>query len=122
MKQSISITQIAKELITLCREGKWEEAQKRFYHTDVISTEPAETGGHVTKGLEALLKKNEMWASMTKEVHGWSISDPIIADGYFACTMSMDVTLNEGGRMQSTELCIYKVLDGKIVSEQFFHD
>ncbi len=58
---------------------------------------------------------------MAEEVHQQEISDPIIADGYFACTMTMDVTLKEVGRVQSKEICVYKVRDGKIVEEQFFH-
>jgi hypothetical protein len=34
--------------------------------------------------------------------------------------MKMDVTMKEWGRKEMTELCIYKVKDGKIVSEHFF--
>jgi hypothetical protein len=32
----------------------------------------------------------------------------------------MDVTMKGQGRMQMTELCVYVVKDGKIVSEQFY--
>ena len=58
---------------------------------------------------------------MAEEVHDWKVSDPLIADGYFSCTMMNDVTLKGIGRIQSTELCVYEVKDGKIVSERFFH-
>ncbi len=34
--------------------------------------------------------------------------------------MRMNVTMKDGGNMDMTELCVYGVKDGKIVSEQFF--
>lgn len=117
----MTIDKIANRLVELCREGQWENAQKELYHNDVVSIEPDETGGQVTKGLDALLKKNLLWADMVSEVHKSEVSDPLVADGYFCCTMHMDVTLKTGQRVQSTELCIYKVVENKIVSERFFH-
>jgi len=42
-----------------------------------------------------------------------------VAGSSFACTMHMDVTMKGQGRMDMTELCVYQVKDGKIVSEQF---
>jgi predicted ester cyclase len=48
-----------------------------------------------------------------------TISDPLVAGDSFACTMYMDVTMKGSKRMAMTELCIYKVKDGKIVSEEF---
>lgn len=62
-----------------------------------------------------------MWMNMVLEVHGWSVSEPLIADGYFCVTMANDISLKNGGRVKSTELCVYAVNDGKIISERFFH-
>lgn len=59
---------------------------------------------------------------MSEEVHGFAISDLIIGDGYFACTMTMDVTLKGVRRVKSTEICVYKVKNGKITREYFFHE
>lgn len=117
----MTIEEVANRLVTLCREAKWEEAQKELYHPDIVSKEPEETGGEVSKGMDEILAKNKKWADMTVESHGAIISDPLIADGYFCVSMKNDVTLKEIGRIQSTELCVYQVEDGKIIAEQFFH-
>jgi hypothetical protein len=57
---------------------------------------------------------------MIEQMHSQAVSDPVVAEHAFACTMSMDVTMKGQGRMQMTELCVYVVKDGKIVSEQFY--
>jgi len=57
---------------------------------------------------------------MVSEVHGIDISEPMVAGNTFAVTMRMDTTMKDKKRMDMTELCVYHVKDGKIVSEQFF--
>ena len=37
----------------------------------------------------------------------------------FALTMSIDVTMKGRGRSAMTELCVYRVKNGKIISEEF---
>ena len=63
--------------------------------------------------------KGDLWNNMVEAQHGISVSDPIVAGQSFALTMSMDVTMKGQGRMNMTELCLYKLKDGKIVSEEF---
>lgn len=117
----MTIEEVANRLVELCGEGDWEKAQNELYHPDIISIEPEEMGGDVSKGMDEILEKNKKWADMTKESHGAIISDPIIADGYFCISITNDVTLKEIGRVQCTELCVYQVEHGKIVTERFFH-
>lgn len=117
----MTIIEVANRLIELCRAGEWEKAQSELYHPDIISIEPDETGGEVSEGMKAILEKNKKWASMTVASHGAIISEPLIADGYFCISIENDVTLKEIGRIQSTELCVYQVKDGKIISERFYH-
>jgi ketosteroid isomerase-like protein len=57
---------------------------------------------------------------MVKELHSITVSEPLIATNSFACTMKMDVTMEDGKKMDMKELCVYEVKDGKIISEQFF--
>jgi hypothetical protein len=57
---------------------------------------------------------------MVEEMHGGSVSEPLVAENTFAFVMSMDMTMKGKGRMNVGELCVYQVKDGKIVSEQFF--
>ena len=114
--------EVANRLAELCIKGDFETAQKELYADDAVSIEPHGTPDfqHETKGLDAILEKGKKWQSMVKEAHGITVSKPLVSDKSFALTMFMDVTMAEGGRMQMTELCVYNVKDGKIVSEQFF--
>ena len=118
----MTVQEVANRLVELCRAREWEKAQDELYHPDIISIEPDETGGEISNGIEEIKKKNEKWAGMLLEAHGAKISDPLIADGYFCITIDNDVTLKEIGRVQSKEICVYEVKDGKIVSERFFHN
>ena|SRR5205823_10857150 len=114
--------EIADRLVELCRKGDFEAAQSELFANDVVSIEPHSTPDFQkeTKGLQAVKEKGDKWNSMVKEMHGLTVSDPLIATNSFACTMKMDVTMKERGHMDMTELCVYHVKDGKIVSEQFF--
>jgi hypothetical protein len=107
--------------VALCRKADWETAQKELFAEDAVSIEPFETPEFPkeTKGLNAIYEKGEKFGSMVEEMHSLEVSDPLIASNSFACTMNMDVTMKGQGRMQMSELCVYDVKDGKIVSEQF---
>lgn len=113
--------EIAQRLVALCRETKWEEAQKELYAAEAVSIEPYKTPAFEkeTRGLPAILEKGRKFNAMIETIHSTSVSDPLVATNSFACTMSLDVTMKGQGRMQMRELCVYDVKDGKIVSEQF---
>jgi hypothetical protein len=113
--------EIAKRLVELCREAKWEAAQKELYAADAISLEPYPTPAFEkeTKGLPKILEKGKKFDAMVETMHSLKVSDPLVAGSSFACTMNMDVTMKGQGRMTMAELCVYDVKDGKIVSEQF---
>ena len=112
--------EIARRLVALCREQKWETAQNELYAADAVSIEPYATPGFdkETRGLPAILEKGKRFTSMT-EVHSISVSEPLVAANSFACTMKIDMTMKGQGRMDMTELCVYQLKDGKIISEQF---
>lgn len=114
--------QTANRLVELCRQGDFETAQKDLFSKDAISIEPHATPAFdkETKGLDSILEKGKKFGSMVEKRHGITISDPLIASNSFACTMTMDVTMKEGGRMQMEELCVYEVKDGQVTSEHFF--
>lgn len=117
----MSIKEIADKLVAYCREGNYEAAQKELYANDAVSIEeqPSPAFAKETKGLKAIEEKGKVWAEMVEEVYGGSVSEPVLADSSFAVSMMMDVKTKGMGRMKMTELCIYKVKDGKIVSEEF---
>ena len=120
--KTMTTKEIAKKLKKYCEQGKFEEAQKELFAKDAISIEPMAAGGFdkETRGLDAIIKKGYKWNEMVSATHSLEVSEPIIAGNTFSLTMRMDVTTKERGRTDMTELCVYQVKDGKIISEQFF--
>jgi ketosteroid isomerase-like protein len=114
--------EIAKRLKKLCDKGDFEGAHRELYAKDAVSIEPEASGGFEkeTHGLNAIIEKGKKWSGMVSESHAMETSEPMVAGNTFAFTMRMDVTMKERGRMDMTELCVYHVKDGKIISEQFF--
>lgn len=112
--------EIAQKLVTYCRNHEEQKAYSELYSRDITSIESAKDFG-VSEGIDAVLKKAEWWYG-TFEVHSSQVSDPLVADSFFAVTYSMDTTERATGkREQMTELAVYEVRDGKIVKEQFFY-
>ncbi|MEO6583406.1 MAG: nuclear transport factor 2 family protein [Ferruginibacter sp.] len=112
----------ANKLVEICRSGDLEKAQKELFADDAVSIEPEASPAFEkeTKGLSAILEKGKKFSSMVEKMHSITVSDPLIGSNSFAVTMRLDVTMNQEGRMDMTELCVYKVKDGKIISEEFF--
>jgi len=113
--------EIAEKLVSYCRQGNFEGAQKELFSTDATSIEAADSpmGPRETKGLAKIVEKGHRFMSMVEKIHSMSVSDPIVADSSFACTMSLDATMKGQGRSAMTETCVYEVKDGKVASEQF---
>jgi hypothetical protein len=113
--------QIAKRLKELCDKGEFEGALNELFAEDAVSIEAMAGNGFEkeTKGLPAIRKKGELWNSMVEQFHGSSLSEPVVAGQSFALAMTIDATMKGRGRTTMTELCIYRVKDGKIVSEEF---
>ena len=118
----MTTNQIANRLVELCRKGEWETAQKELFAKDAISIEPHSTPAfeRETRGLDAIMEKGHKWGEMVQSVNNLEVSEPVIANSSFACTMHMDVTMKNKEHMDMTELCAYQVKDGKIVAEQFY--
>lgn len=118
----MTVPQIAHRLAELCNQGNFEQAQKELFAEDAISIEPESSPGFdkETKGLNAILEKGKKFESMVEETYGCSVSDPLVAANVIALSLNMDVTMKGQKRSTMSELCVYKVKDGKIISEQFF--
>jgi ketosteroid isomerase-like protein len=114
--------QIAQRLYELCNKGDFEKAQKELFAMDAVSIEPQESPGFEkeTKGLEAILEKGKKFNSMVQQVHSCTVTEPVIARNAFAVALNMDVTMKNGNRSPMSEICVYEVKDGKIMSERFF--
>lgn len=123
LKNYIMTTQqIADRLVQLCQKNDFEQAQKELFSEDAVSIEPEASPGFEkeTKGLAAIAEKGKRFSAMVEKVHGITISDPLVAGNAISISLDMDTTMKGQGRMNMTEICVYKVKDGKIISEQFF--
>jgi ketosteroid isomerase-like protein len=114
--------EIANRLVELCRKKEWQKAQRELYSDDIVSIEPHASPGFEkeTRGLPAILEKSQKFDDMIETMHSIEVSDPMVAGDSFACTMTIDTTMKGQGRMKMSELCVYVVRDGRVVSEQFF--
>jgi len=114
--------EIAMALIDMCRNGQVEEAKEALFAQDIISIEPHEgILPKETRGMDAIKKKAELFISMVEQFHGSAITDPVIAGDYFSVGWDTDIQMKGEHRKTNSEICVYKVKDGKIVSEQFFY-
>ncbi|MEO6328687.1 MAG: SnoaL-like domain-containing protein [Ginsengibacter sp.] len=58
---------------------------------------------------------------MVEQFYGSAITDPVIAGDYFSVGWDTDIQMKGQQRQTMSEICLYKVKDGKIVLEQFFY-
>ncbi len=117
----MTTTEVANRLVTLCREGKTQQAVEELYGDNIVSLEPEGSQMPRAEGIEAIKAKGAHFQESVSEWHGGNTSDPIVAGDFFTVQMDMDVTFKEIGRIQMNELAVYQVQDGKIVQEQFFY-
>src|SRR5947209_5636377 len=116
----MNTAQIAARLVEFCRRGDYVGAHRELFADDAVSIEPDSTPDNTARGRAALAEKSKMFAEAF-EVHGGSVSDPIVAGDFFAVSMTADVTDRKSKqRMTLAEVCVYETKDGKIVREQFF--
>jgi len=114
--------EIANRLVELCRAGEYEKCYSELYSPNAWSIEPAGSPFEKVQGMEAFQEKGKQWNAGIEEFYGSEVSDPVVADDYFTISMGMDYKSKESGkRINHSEICVYKVENGKIVSEQFFY-
>ncbi|MCB0795183.1 MAG: nuclear transport factor 2 family protein [Flavobacteriales bacterium] len=118
--ETLTTKQVADRLVSLCQEGKFEDAIRELYAPNIVSLEPE--GGNAPpklSGFDNVIGKTKQFNEMIEEHHGVKVSDPIVANDHFAVAMEVDCTFKGMGRMTMSEICNYKVQDGKVVWEQF---
>lgn len=120
--ETMKTTDIARRLVDYCRKGDWNGAHKELYSKDAVSIEPVATPAFEkeTRGLDAIKAKGKKYDAMIEKVHKITVSEPLVAGDSIAFVLGLDVTMKDTGRMDSPEICVYQVKDGKIVSEEFF--
>ena len=121
----MTTSDIAKRWVELVKADDDQRAMEELYSEEIESVENNSQMGtiEVWNGIEGKKDKNKMWYEMVKEVHEIVVSDPVVAERAFACSISMDVTYNndEWGRQKMSELAVIEVKDGKIIREEYIY-
>jgi ketosteroid isomerase-like protein len=123
MEVTMTLLEIANELVAGCREDRARENLDRLYAEDAVSVEAADMGGgRETRGLAGIRGKHDWWdgAFIT---HGLTVEGPFThGEDRFAVIFGMDTENRETGeRTQGREVAIYHVTDGRIVREEFYY-
>ena len=119
----MTVQEVADRLVQLCREGRNVEAINELYDDNIVSREPEGSPiSSKTVGKEAVLKATNQWFDSVAQLHSVNISNPLVSDNFFACTMKIDATYKEHGRNTMNELCVFEVRDGRIINDQFFYN
>jgi hypothetical protein len=116
--------EVADKLVKLCSQGKFQEATESLYSQDIVSMEAGAPpgGSREAKGIAAVKAKGEWWGA-NHEVHSAAVEGPLVAGSHFAVGFKLDVTFKpQSKRFKLEEVAVYKVVDGKIVYEEFFYN
>jgi hypothetical protein len=115
--------EVADELVKFCKEGKFHEAIEALYSPEIVSMEAGAPpgGSREVKGMDAVRGKGKWWMD-NHEMHSIKVEGPPVAASHFAVTFKIDVTFKpESKRFLMEEVAVYKVVDGKVVYEEFFY-
>ena len=115
--------EIAKDLVALCKAGKFGESGEKYWADDVVSVEAGGPPGTdpVSRGKDAARGKGEWWAN-AHDTHSVQVDGPYVNGDQFTVRFVMDVTVKESGqRMQMDEIALYTLRGGKIAEERFFY-
>ena len=113
---------VATRFHELAKAEKWFEIQDELFADTIKSIEPPGSPYFsYAEGKEAVRKKGEAFVQKIEGVHRLSTTAPIVSGNYFAVGRETDITVKGFGRIQLNQVMIYKVKEGKIISEQFFY-
>ena len=111
--------EIATDLVTLCRQGKFDEAGDKYWAEDVVSIE-AMGDEREARGKPAVRAKGEWW-NRTFKVDDVQVEGPYVNQDEFIVRFKLRTTNKESGETASMdETALYRVKGGKIAEERFF--
>lgn len=121
----MSALDVGKQLVTLCREGKFMEATDALYDEKIVSIEAQDMENMPARieGLSAVKQKGEWWEA-NHDVHGLNVAGPFCGyrDDQFAVLFEIDATFKPSGeRNTMSEVGLYTVANDKVVQEEFLY-
>jgi hypothetical protein len=114
--------EVATRFNELAQQEKWFDIQDEFFADNVKSIDPPGSPyfGYA-EGKSSVRKKGEDFVKRIEAVHKLYTSEPLVSGNHFAVGREKDITVQGLGRIQISQIMLYEVKDGKIVSEQFFY-
>ena len=118
--------EVAKKLVDLCQQGKFNDAMNALYADNIVSVEASAPPGKSPRmdGIAAVREKAAWWEA-NHEVHGCKVEGPWPHGDRFIVRFTLEVTAKAGPmagkRFAMDETALYTVEDGKIVQEEFFY-
>ena len=120
--ETLTTLEVAARFNELAKQEKWFEIQDELFADNVKSIDPPNSPyfSYVV-GKAAVRKKGEDFVKRIEAAHRRHTSEPVIAGNHFAVGREVDITVQGHGRIQISEIMLYEVKDGEIISEQFFY-
>ena len=116
----MTTSDVAHDLVALCKAGKFDEAGEKYWADDVLSVE-AMGDEREARGKAAVRAKGEWWSG-AHEVHSVEVEGPYINGDEFVVRFKMDMTVKEtGARQRMDEAGVYTLKNGKIAEERFYY-
>ena len=117
--------EVGKKLVQFCKENKNLDSVNTLYSPDIVSVEaaaPSGGGDRVSKGIEAVRKKNQWWTE-NHEIHSAETYGPFPhGDEKFAVRFLYDITHKPTKqRFKMEEIAVFTVENAKVVREEFFY-
>jgi hypothetical protein len=116
----MSTQEIATSFTKLCRDGKFEEAGRKYWSDDIVSIEAMPGDMAQLKGRKACEDKGKWWAD-NHTVHGCKVEGPYVNGDEFTVRFEMDVTPKGKSRMTIDEIGLYTVKGDKVTEEKFYY-
>ena len=121
-KTVLTTQEVAARFNELAQQEKWFEIQDELFANNAISIDPPDSPYFKNaEGKAAVRRKGEEFVKKVKEFHGAYTTPPTIAGNHFAVGRGLEITVEGFGRIKIDEIMLYEVLNGQIVSEQFFY-
>lgn len=110
----------SKDLHDMIMNGQLLEGFDKYYHEDVVMTEPRGT----REGKKACREYEEQFLGMIKEFHGMDIKAMAANEetGQVFIESGMDVTFQDGNRANLVQVSVQKWEGDQIVREEFYYD
>jgi SnoaL-like domain len=118
--EAMTTTEIAHDLVALCKAGEFAQAGEKYWADDVVSVEAAGDNAEL-HGKAAVRGKGEWWSN-AHEIHGVEVEGPYVNGDEFVVRFKMDLTVKEtGARHLMDEVGVYTIEKGKIAEERFYY-